>query len=174
MEIKNFTAGYSVEEDRLLLEISGSQVGQRYWVTRRALLALGEAINRILKTQYDLVSAAAHAPGHVQAFANFGQQAAAEKLPVASHPTASLQSTQNTPLIHEIGYQAIDQEHGFLKLVTHLGAAHEYRLTRDVLHALLNLLNSQAARADWGVDLLPGLRSANKGAYLAGGGGALH
>jgi hypothetical protein len=148
----NLIAAYSVGEDRILLEVCGEENRQSFWLTRRALIVLNEAIHHVLRNQYDLLSLAAQSPEHSDAFAQFGQSLASEKYRVANH-NQPVSVDQEALLVYEIGYQVIDQNLCTLKLSTRNGIGCHYQFSREVLHAFVNLLNEQLKQANWGMTL---------------------
>lgn len=149
LRIKDFSAGYSQEEDRLLLEVACDEDHQLYWLTRRALSTLSEAINRTLSAQYALMGEQLGARDHAADFAQFGHLDATEKLGIASSGGDQEKLADNALLVYEVGYQVLDQERAILKLANRQGEGFQYQLVREVLHAILNLLASQAGKAGW-------------------------
>lgn len=152
MRITNLIAAYSVDEDRILLEVCGDERRQSFWLSRRALLVLNEAIHHVLSKQYDLLSLAAQSPENSDAFAQFGQSLAAEKYQVANHNQA-VSVDQDALLVYAIGYQVIDQNLCTLKLSTRDGKGAQYQLSREVVHAFVNLLDEQLKQANWAISL---------------------
>lgn len=149
LRIKDFSAGYSHEEDRLMLEVACDEDHQLYWLTRRALSTLSEAINRTLSAQYALMGEQLGAREHTADFAQFGHRDAIEKLQITNSAGDQGKLADKALLVYEVGYQVIDQERAILKLANRQGEGFQYQLPRDVLHALLNLLASQADKAGW-------------------------
>lgn len=150
MDINSISLGYSQEEDRLLLQVISSDYVHQYWVSRRAALMLAEAIQNILTKQYNLLSMTNGSTNYSSDLAAFGHEAALEKLPSASSSESTLANLTSPLLIYQVNYTAIDANLAQLALMDKSNCGFIYHLTRDLLHTLLNLLESQCTQAAWG------------------------
>lgn len=152
MDIQNFSAGYSVEEDRLLLSVQGAAGQRAYWLSRKATIILAEAIKRVLKQQYQIIGEKV-ATQHTFDLAEFGHDAATQALPLEGSTAPLVVSGQPT-LLYQVAFSAEDATHGIITLKDKVGNAVGYRINRSVMHALLSLLQSQSNKAEWGLDLV--------------------
>lgn len=149
-----FSAGYSISEDRLLLHVitSGAQAG--IWLTRRGTLTLAKAINQTLESLYAMDSSLAAAKSHLPEIAEFGQRAASGEFPIKGQK-ALCANVGLTTVLYEVRFKAVDATTAFFYLLDIHGAGFSLTLQRPMLHALLNLLQSQTKYAGWNVDLIP-------------------
>lgn len=149
MQIQSFSLGYSHEEDRLLLQASLEGQSHQYWVSRRAALMLAEAIQTLLKKQYDLLGVSTGDTRLLADLAAFGHDAAVEKFPASKAGDSTNTNTDSALLLYQVRYAVIDANTAQLALMDRLNCGFSYVLTRDLLHTLLNLLESQCKSADW-------------------------
>lgn len=153
MQLESFTVGYSIKEDRLLLQAIGDGDPQSFWITRRAALMIAEGIQKVLVEQYQKFGGEKIHPDHVEDMVAFDQATATQKNP----PKAGTvnESIKTAPiLIYQISYSADNSETCQIKLTDAEGYGHGYLLTADMLHALLNLIQKQCDQAGWGVQLI--------------------
>lgn len=153
MRLDSFTVGYSRGEDRLLLQAIGDGEPQSFWITRRAALMIAEGIQNVLSDQYQKFGGDRVSPAHVDSLIAFDQAVAAQKNPPKS---GAVQTTVNSApiLVYQIGYSADNPEYCVINLTDTNSRGHGYRLTTEMLHALLNLIQSQCDQAGWGIQLL--------------------
>ena len=152
MRLDSFNAGYCREEDRLLLQAIGDGVAQSFWITRRAALMLGEGIHKVLAEQCIRFSTHQVPTQHVPEMLSFDRETAAASNP--PRPGTLMNDAENKPLLlFGISYVADDDIFCTIQLTDQRQQGYCYRLTRDMLHALLNLIQSQCDLADWGVRL---------------------
>lgn len=150
MRLDSFNAGYVLVEDRILLQAIGDGSPQNYWITRRAALMLGEGIQNVLTEQCTKFGAQIISAEHVGEMLSFGQETAMTQNP--PKPGALVQeNTDQAILLFQISYVAEDATYCVLQLTDQAHQGHQYRLTREMLHALLNLIQSQCDQADWGI-----------------------
>lgn len=107
----------------------------------------------LLKQQYDLLSAMAHAPAYAAEFEAFGREAAEESLPITKPCQQERCVSKGRPLLYSVSYQAVNKDCGALVLAAKDGNGLKFSMGRDALHALLSLLRSKCEYADWGLDL---------------------
>lgn len=152
MRLESFNAGYSTKEDRILLQAIGDGTPQNYWITRRAALILGEGIQNVLTEQCTKFGAPTVASEHVGDLLSFDHQSAVSKNP--PKPGKLIQeNTAQAILLFQVSYSAEDVDYCTIQLTGEHGQGHCYRLTREMLHAVLNLIQSQCDQAGWGIRL---------------------
>lgn len=156
-----FSAGYSISEDRLLLHVitSGAQAG--IWLTRRGTLTLAKAINQTLESLYAMDSSLAVAKTHLPEITEFGQRAASREFPIKGQKTSSANVGLAT-VLYEVRFKSVDATTAFFYLLDINGAGFSLTLQRPMLHALLNLLQSQTNHAGWNTILIPLAASLNQ------------
>lgn len=160
MNLDSFTVAYSLSEDRLLLQAIGDGDTQSFWITRRAALMIADAAQKVLTEQYQKFGAHKVSPEHVGSLLAFDHSIATQKNPPKA---GSVQSNlKKAPiLLYQIDYSADNAEHCLINLKDAAGRGHGYRLTADMLHALLNLVQTQCNQAAWGIRLIsPAINSA--------------
>ena len=153
MRLDSFTVGYSLLEDRLLLQAVGDGDTQSFWITRRAALMIADGIQKALTEQHLKFGSHSVAPEHVSDLLAFKHNAATEKNPPKS---GAVQSWVKTPpiLLYQIGYATENADDCVINLTDSNGQGHGYRLKSEMLHALLNLIQTQCDQAGWGLRLL--------------------
>lgn len=153
MRLDSFNAGYVLIEDRILLQAIGDGSPQNYWITRRAALMLGEGIQSVLTEQCTKFGAQIISADHVGEILSLGQETAMTYNP--PKPGVLVQeNTDRATLLFQINYAAEDANYCILQLTDQAHQGHQYRLTREMLHALLNLIQSQCDHAGWGIRLV--------------------
>lgn len=152
MRLDAFNVSYSNLEDRLLLQAVGDGAPQNFWITRRAAFMLGEGIQSVLTEQCARFGAHKIAAQHVGEVLSFDREVAVSKNPPIA---GNLITNASTPplLLFQISYAAEDAEFCTIQLTDQRQQGHNYRLTREMLHALLNLIQSQCDGAGWGIRL---------------------
>lgn len=150
----SFSAGYSITEDRLLLHVITSGAQASIWLTRRGTLTLAKAINQTLESLYAMDSSLAVAKSHLPEIAEFGQRAASGEFPIKGQKTLCANVGLAT-VLHEVRFKSVDATTAFFYLLDINGTGFSLTLQRPMLHALLNLLQSQTNHAGWNVDLIP-------------------
>lgn len=153
MRLDSFTVGYSIAEDRLLLQAIGDGETQSFWITRRAASMIAEGIQKVLTEQYRKFGSHPVNPAHMNDLLAFDHSVAAQKNPPKA---GAVQTTvTSTPiLLYQIGYSVDNAAQCLINLTDANGQGHGYRLTSEMLHALLNLIQSQCDHAGWGISLL--------------------
>lgn len=152
MRLDSFNAGYVLVEDRILLQAIGDRLPQNYWITRRAALMLGEGIQNVLAEQCTKFGGQTISAEHVGDMLSFDHEIATKRNP--PKPAALVQqNTEQALLLFQINYAAENADFCILQLTDQTHQGHEYRLTREMLHALLNLVQSQCDQAGWGIRL---------------------
>ena len=153
MRLDSFTVAYSLAEDRLLLQAIGEGETQSFWITRRAALMIAEGIQKALKEQHLKYGKHTVKQEHLSDLIAFEHNIAAKKNPPKS---GSIQGAINTPplLLYQISYAAESTNNCVINLTDSNGQGHGYRLKSDMLHALLNLIQTQCDLAGWGLKLL--------------------
>lgn len=166
MRLSSFTVGYSAAEDRLLLQAIGEGETQSFWVTRRAASMIADGIQKVLTEQYRKFGTHPVNPAHMDEILAFEHSVATEKNPPKA---GAVQATVTSApiLLYQIGYSADNPKQCLINLTDANGHGHGYRLTADMLHALLNLIQSQCERAGWGIRLI-------KPVSMAGNVGSVH
>lgn len=153
MRLDSFTVGYSLTEDRLLLQALGDGEPQSFWITRRAALMIAEGFQKVLVEQYQKFGGEKIHPGHVDDLLAFDQATATQQHP--PKPGAVQETVTEPPiLIYQIRYSAEDPESCVIHLTDATGRGHGYRLTPAMLHALLNLMQTQCVQAGWNITLV--------------------
>lgn len=153
MRLDSFTVGYSVAEDRLLLQAIGDGETQNFWITRRATGMIAEGIQKVLSEQYRKFGGHKVSTTHVDDLVSFDHTVAAQKNPPkAGTIQADIQSAPI--LIYQFSYSAETSEICLINLTDAKGNGHGYRLTAEMLHALLNLIQTQCDQAGWGIRLI--------------------
>lgn len=153
MRLDSFTVGYHVAEDRLLLQAIGDGEPQSFWITRRAALMIAQGIQKVLAEQYQKFATQQVNPSHMGDLLAFDHSVATQKNP----PKTSVvqEAIKVAPiLIYQLSYSAETSERCLINLTDADGNGYGYRLTADMLHALLNLIQSQCDQAGWGIRLL--------------------
>lgn len=153
MRLDSFTVGYSVAEDRLLLQAIGDGDPQSFWITRRAALMIAEGIQKVLTEQYQKFGGHKVSAEHVGDMLAFDHTLATQKNPPKAGAVNEAISTAPV-LIYQISYSAVNAETCQINLTDAQGLGHGYRLTSDMLHALLNLIQSQCDLAGWGIPFM--------------------
>lgn len=153
MRLDSFTVGYSVAEDRLLLQAIGDGEPQSFWITRRAALMIAEGIQKVLSEQYQKYGGSKVSTEHVNELLAFDHTVAAQKHPPKAGAIQPELATAPI-LVYQIGYNADNAEQCVINLTDAQGNGHGYRLTAEMLHALLNLIQSQCDLAGWGIRLV--------------------
>lgn len=153
MQLRSFNLGYNQEEDRLLLNVQTSERSHPYWISRRAAMMLADGVKKLLEQQYAMIGLTSGAIHHAQELAAFGQSAALEKYPVTKSDTGSERISGAPLLLYQIRYGATDANLAQLALMDKSGQGFVYKVDRDLLHALLNLLQSQCDQAAWQLSL---------------------
>ena len=152
MRLESFNAAYTIKEDRILLQAVGDGIAQNYWITRRAALMLGEGIQNVLAEQCTKFGAQIVASEHVADLLSFDHQSAVSKNP--PKPGALIETNMaQAILLYQMSYSAEDADHCTIQLTDEHHQGYRYRLTREMLHAVLNLIQSQCDQAGWGVRL---------------------
>lgn len=154
MQLRSFNLGYNQEEDRLLLNVHTTERSHPYWISRRAAIMLAEGLNKLLEQQYTLVGLTSGAIHHAEELAAFGHSAALEKYRVTKSDTGSERISSAPLLLYQIRYGVTDANLAQLALMDKSGQGFVYKVDRDLLHALLNLLQSQCNQASWLLSLL--------------------
>lgn len=153
MQLDSFTVGYSIQEDRLLLQANGKTETQSFWITRRAATMIAEGVRKALVEQYQRFGKADLPAQYLSDVMDFDYAAATEKNP--PKPGAIAPVPLSSPiLLYQISYSAESAEHCIIHLTDADGRGHGYRLTAEMLHALMNLIQSQCDQAGWEVQLL--------------------
>ena len=153
MRLDSFTVGYSHGEDRLLLQAIGAGDTQSYWLTRRAVLMMAEGITNVLAEQHQKYGRANVRPEHLADVLGFDQIAAAQSNPL--RPGTIDEAGSSAPiLLYRMSYTVENAENCIIKLTDADGRGHGYRLTADMLHALMNLIQSQCDKAGWGIQMI--------------------
>lgn len=156
MQLRSFNLGYQQEEDRLLLNVQTSERSHPYWITRRAAIMLAEGLQKLLAQQYALVGQSSSADHITQELAAFGHSAALEKYPLTK-PEAGAERIFSTPLLlYQIRYGIDNAQIAKIGLMDKSGQGFVYKISRDLLHALLNLLQSQCNQASWQLNIVTG------------------
>lgn len=114
---------------------------------------LADAITKTLVKQYAFLGLASGSSNHLSELAAFGHASAIEKHPTTKSANQSEKIFGIPLLIYQVKYEAIDAETCSLKLMDADGRGFAYQLNRDLLHALLNLLQSQSIQANWAISL---------------------
>lgn len=153
MRLDSFTVGYSLAEDRLLLQAIGDADPQSFWITRRAALMIAEGIQKVLTEQYQKFGGHRVSAEHVGDMLAFDHTIATQKNPPKAGAVNEAITTAPV-LIYQISYSAESAETCQINLTDAQGQGHGYRLTADMLHALLNLIQSQCDQAGWGIRLV--------------------
>ena len=153
MRLDSFTVGYSIAEDRLLLQANGDKETQSFWITRRAASMIAEGIQKVLAEQYRKFGTQPINPVYIDDLLAFDHSVAAQKNPPKA---GAVQTTvTNAPiLLYQIGYSVDNAEQCLINLTDANGQGHGYRLTTEMLHSLLNLIQSQCDQARWGIRLI--------------------
>jgi hypothetical protein len=153
MLLRHFNISYFINEDRLLLQAIGDGEPQSFWITRRAALMIAEGIQKVLSEQYKKYGGSKVSTDHVNDLLAFDHTVAAQKNPPKA---GAIQSELTTApiLVYQIGYSANNLEQCVINLTDAQGNGHGYRLTAEMLHALLNLIQSQCDLAGWGIRLI--------------------
>lgn len=152
MRLESFNAGYSIQEDRILLQAVGDGEPQNYWITRRAALMLGEGIHNVLAEQCTKFGARTISNEYVSEVLSFDHERVASDNP--PRPGKLIPETsEDTLLLFQISYTAEDADFCVIQLTDQHQQGHRYRLTNEMLHALLNLIQSQCDQAGWGIRL---------------------
>ena len=153
MRLESFNAGYSIQEDRILLQAVGDGVPQNFWITRRAALMLGEGISNVLAEQCTKFGARTISNEYVGEVLSFDhERAVAGNTPKPG--TLIQEKTEEARLLFQISYTAEDADFCVIQLTDQQQQGHRYRLTNEMLHALLNLIQSQCDQAGWGIRLV--------------------
>lgn len=152
MRLDAFNVSYSNLEDRLLLQAVGDGAPQNFWVTRRAASMLGEGIQKVLAEQCARFGGLAVAPQHVGDVLSFDHEVAVSKNPPTSGKLVT-EATSPPLLLFQISYLAEDAEYCTIQLTDQHQNGHSYHLAREMLHALLNLIQSHCDTAGWGIQL---------------------
>lgn len=153
MRLDSFTVGYSLAEDRLLLQAIGDGDPQSFWITRRAALMIAEGIQKVLTEQYQKFGGHKVSAEHVGDMLAFDHTIATQKNPPKAGEVNKAITTSPV-LIYQICYSAENAETCQINLMDAQGQGHGYRLSADMLHALLNLIQSQCEQARWGIRLV--------------------
>ena len=152
MRLDSFNAGYSIGEDRILLQAVGDGQPQNYWITRRAALMLGEGIQNVLMEQCAKFGSQTIAREHVGEVLSFERESALSKNP--PKPGKLLQdNAENVVLLFQISYSAENVDYCTIQLTDQHQQGHRYQLTSEMLHALLNLIQSQCDQAGWSIQI---------------------
>lgn len=152
MRLNSFTVGYSIAEDRLLLQAVGDEETQSFWITRRAASMIADGIKKVLTEQYQKFGAQQVNPAHMNELLAFDHSVAAQKNPPKTGSV--VEDIKSAPiLIHQLSYTAETAERCLITLTDAHGKGHGYRLTAEMLHALLNLIQSQCDQAGWCIQL---------------------
>ena len=152
MRLESFNAGYSIKEDRILLQAVGDGIPQNYWITRRAALMLGEGIQKALSEQCTKFGPQIVTSGHIGELLSFDHQSAVTKNPPKSGALIE-QGSEQAVLLFQISYNAEDANYCTIQLTDEHQQGYRYRLSREMLHALLNLIQSQCNQAGWAIRL---------------------
>lgn len=152
MRLDAFNVSYSNIEDRLLLQAVGDGDPQNFWLTRRATLMLSECVHKVLAEQFTRFGSHKVAPQHVNEMLSFDREVAVSKNPPAAG-TLVTQAATAPLLLFQISYAAEDAEFCTIQLTDQSQQGHSYRLARDMLHALLNLIQTHCDQAEWGIQL---------------------
>lgn len=161
--LHRFNAIYSPTEDRILLQATGEDWTQNFWITRHVLIMLGSVCNALLEKHYTTVAQMARGSlSYVGDFAQFGQEAAYSDNP--PRKCSEIDEIKETPLlVYEIRYQSLDKGCFAILLSDKDGRAHGYQLQESLLQALINLLQAQADQARWNIRLRPTASTSNIG-----------
>ena len=152
MRLDAFNAGYSFAEDRILLQAVGDGLPQNYWITRRAALMLGEGIHNVLMEQRAKFASQTIAREYVGEVLSFERESALSKNP--PKPGNLLQdNAENAVLLFQINYSAVNADYCTIQLTDQNQQGYRYQLTGEMLHSLLNLIQSQCDQAGWGVQV---------------------
>lgn len=152
MQLEAFNACYSIQEDRILLQATGDGDSQSYWITRRAALMLGEGIYNVLTDQQRNFSNLVVASEHIPDVLAFNHSTSTKSNP--PKPGTIKQDAQETPiLLFQISYSVEDAKYCRVTLTDEQGRGYGYRLNTDMLHALINLVQTQCDQADWSIRL---------------------
>lgn len=154
MQLRSFNLGYQQEEDRLLLNVHTTERSHPYWITRRAAIMLAEGLRKLLAQQYALVGLSSSAVHLTHELAAFGHSTALEKYPLTKSEAGAEHICSAPLLLYQIRYGIDDAQMAQLALMDKSGQGFVYRIDRDLLHALLNLLQSQCNRALWQLNIV--------------------
>ena len=153
MRLESFNVGYSSEEDRILFQAVGDEGTHNFWITRRAALMVGKGLQRALTEQRLKFGENQIPPGFVADVLAFDHEHAIKENPAKPGNLRS-EIKDGVLLLFQISYAAEDEQHCIIQMMDQHQQGYAYRLTRDMLHALLNLIQSQCDQADWGIHLL--------------------
>lgn len=156
MRLNSFTVGYSIAEDRLLLQAIGDGETQNFWITRRAAGMIAEGIQKVLTEQYRKFGGHKVSAAHVDDLISFDHTVAAQKNPPKAG-TVQADIPSAPILIYQFSYSAETSENCLINLTDAQGNGHGYRLTAEMLHAILNLIQTQCDQAGWGIRLIKSL-----------------
>lgn len=152
MRLDSFNAGYSIAEDRILLQATGDGQPQNYWITRRAALMLGEGIQNVLLEQCAKFGAQTISSAYVGEVLSFERESAVSKHP--PKPGKLLEdNAEYAVLLFQISYSAENADYCTIQLTDQNQQGYRYQLSSEMLHALLNLIQSQCDQAGWGIQL---------------------
>ena len=162
MRLESFNVGYSSEEDRILFQAVGDEGTHNFWITRRAALMVGEGLQRALAEQRIKFGDKQIPTSFVEEILAFDHEHAIKANPPKP---GTLRSDLNNGvlLLFQISYAAEDEQHCIIQMMDQHQQGYAYRLTREMLHAILNLIQSQCDQAGWGIHLL----QADQGAVTA-------
>ena len=114
---------------------------------------IAEGIQKVLVEQYQKFGGEKVHPDHVEDMVAFDQATATQQHP--PKPGAVHEAVGSPPiLIYQISYVAEDPKSCVINLTDSTGRGHGYRLTPSMLHALLNLIQTQCAQAGWDIRLV--------------------
>lgn len=150
MRLESFNAGYLLAEDRILLQAIGDGSPQNYWITRRAALMLGEGIQNVLTEQCTKFGSQIISAEHIGEMLSFDRESAISQNP-PKPGTLVQENAEQAILLFQISYSAEDAEYCIIQLTDQNQQGYRYRLTREMLHALLSLIQSQCDHAGWGI-----------------------
>lgn len=157
--LDRFNAIYSPIEDRILLQAVGDGWTQNFWMTRHVLMMFGNVCASLLNNHYtSLAQQLSGSSSHAEDFAQFGQDASLSENPPRS--CAAMDGFTEAPLlVYEIRYKGLGQGAFAIFLSDSQGQGHGYQLQETLLNALINLLQTQADQAGWGIRLRPTIQT---------------
>jgi hypothetical protein len=161
MLLKSFSLGYALEEDRLLLSVNAAQSSHDYWLTRRGAAMLAEVLQKMISKQYALLGSTANMHCTTHELAEFGQSTALEKFPLTASGDTRLVKATLPLLLSKVRYQVIDAQITRIALIDKSEQGFTYQVSRELLHALLNLLQSQCNQASWQLNFSKSSNSVN-------------
>lgn len=151
--ISRFNAAYDIVQDRIQLQVVGSDWNQNFWITRRSLILIKNVFLNLLEKHYKQQAQQSTGDAtYANDFATFGREASLASNPVS--PTKSLEQPATPPiLLYKISFKDLGDGQFTLELSDVNNRGHGYQLAENMLHVLLELLQSQADKAEWGIQV---------------------